>query len=275
MAKIVDVREVVSTWDVPGDVDDIVKCIGGSADAKPNRLVLFVGETHTARFDKLRNAMVVNRLKGGGKAPVLVVERAMFDDKEMAKFSNVIVEADRTSSPAARERNSGIVVQLVEFIKSQESEPLSPVVFVFGQTHEPHIKAEIERRFPDDETIQWWSFPSIDDQLDRLAALYDPSALPGQFTLIGYVSSVDITKRRQELEMSLLQKGYLPKRFNVKLYSPPLLPRCIPTAIYSNNAQFAAACNNDLEIHGAKEVALDDAASTRCKQVAYDDVAEV
>jgi hypothetical protein len=271
MAKIADVREVASTWDVPGDVDDMVRCIGASADAKPHRLVLFVGETHTAGFDKLRNARLVNRLRGGdGQA--LVVERKMFDDAEMKKFSNVIVEADRTSSPAAPERNSGIVTQLIEFIKSRDSEQLLPVVFVFGQTHEPHIKAEIEKQFPNGETIQWWSFLSIDDQLDKLAARYDPSTLPGQFTLIGYVSSADITKRRQELEIKLLQKGYLPKRFNVKLYSPAVLPRCIPTAIYSNDAQFAAACNNDLEIHGAKEVALDNEAATRCKQVAYDDV---
>lgn len=267
MAKIVSEQVVNSTWNVPRDVDEIVRKISEVANSGP-RTIVFVGETHNFGFDRLRNPLLVHRIASTA-TQTLVVERGMFS-LDPKTYPQVITEADTQSKPSDPARNSGIVAQLVDFTAKLDP-PLRarPTVFVFGQDHERFLKEEVEKQLADGEELRWVSFPSIDDQIAALPALYDPSQLPGGYTLLGYAASGDIKQRRTELEMRLLARGYVPSPFFLKLYSANVLSRCNPTAVYTNDPQVIETTGSAVEIDGTCELRVADANALRCKDVDY------
>ena len=235
MAVVVSKSANKSSWKVATDVDEMVKLIGAAAPEEP-RSIFFVGETHNFSYDKQRNGLLVSKLKNS-KTITLVIERGMFGQDAFSTTShpNVIVEKAGITelSSLSPKRNTEIVRQLIEFTaKISEKECKRVVVFVFGQDHEDKIQTEIEKQFPEKDRIQWSSFKSVDDQINALEAGDDK--IPGNFALLGYISSSDVKQKRQELEMRLLRKGLVPNSFVTKIYAGSMLPSCSPTAIYAS-----------------------------------------
>ncbi|MGH7467871.1 MAG: hypothetical protein ACRENP_07755 [Longimicrobiales bacterium] len=220
------------------------------------------GETHNFGFDKDRNIQLVNAISAS-KTLTLVVERAMFT-LDARIYPNVITEANTNPKPSAPERNTDIVVQLLKFTASLPSaERKRPVVFVFGQDHETKIQAEVERQFQVDDKIQWLTFKSVDDQVTELARNWD--TMPDEFELLGFVSDSDTRSKRQELEMRLLAKGYVPQPFNVKVYSGGMLPTTCrePTAIYCCDVQKRTNCSDAIYENGFGLININDEKKVR------------
>jgi hypothetical protein len=179
--------------------------------AVPPRVVIFIGEKHNEPADLKRNRQLIAN-NGGGAVVTLAIERGMTNSTVTRQVVEPITGLD---SPDPK-RDELIVSGVVTYTRVlPPDEQNRPVVFVFGQEHEPRIKAEVVNRFPANDTIAWWSFPSVDDQVLALGAV---RPVTPAFTRVGWAAASLLTAEDQTLALRALERGTLPHNITVDVY---------------------------------------------------------
>jgi hypothetical protein len=180
--------------------------------AVPPRVVIFIGEKHNEPADLARNKQLIAN-NGGGAAVTLAIERGMVNS---AATRQVLEPVTGLDSPDPK-RDELIVSRVVSYTDGLAAgEQNRPVVFVFGQEHEPRIKAEVVRQFPQNATIAWWSFPSVDDQVLALGPVRPVNA--AAFTRVGWSAASLLNSQDQSLALRALERGTLPHNITVDVY---------------------------------------------------------
>ena len=194
MAIVTENQQYKTTWDFAEDTKTLLSRLK-HAKFMNSRRYLFVGETHTSPHDKARTQAVATAAANDDEI-IMVAERSIFESalldgiaaRNASMSSNVLHEADTTSSSTSMQRNIAIVQQIIAEcarddnivnnygmrVNRGHTNP-RPVLILFGQEHERHIKDQLAQQLPPTGKICWWSFPSFQDQVDQLADLTNAS----------------------------------------------------------------------------------------------------
>lgn len=232
MATISEDLTFTSSLDLARDQQTLHNKID-CAKRMASRRYIFVGETHNATHDKLRTIAAAEHYAGDADV-IVVAERGIFGDRgDIEVSANVVNETDRKSVSSAYVRNVSIAQQIIEAATgdaAQRPHHLRPVVILFGQDHERHIRNELMRQMPATDKICWWSFPSIEDQI---AALPDRDAGLAGFSLVGFCHAAADPGAR----IRLFHKNRLNAAFTINLTAPFFTSFRHPLyAVYGANA---------------------------------------
>lgn len=263
MATITSTVALTTRYSVQNDITYLEQAFAQARNTTTHsRVVIFSGEKHTEPCDLGRNRKLIAN-NGAGTVVTMGIERGMGGDLQPNQVREPFYEHLGPSDP---QRNDLIAAQLRSHTKSLPgTESRRPIVLFYGQEHEADLKRAMQQTFPSDETIAWWSFPSIDDQVRAIGPVRAVNTPP--FTLVGYAAPLVLSENDQRLALLALERGNLPFATDVDLYSDTAYSRYFGNSprvsVHSSDANVVAAVAPQLTANGWASLTVNNANTVR------------